>query len=223
MAEGLPPITAEKIVAAALELTRAHGLDNWSIRQLSGALDVWPGVIYHHIGDRDAVVAEVTDAVVAAMPVPDRDLPWRQWFTELLVDGRAVMRQHPGVARRMCLVGPTVPAALPAIDTGVHILERAGFGADAAPVYRYLFDSAFLLVASEDDRAATPAARYDPHDVLAAYEDSTDHPGLASAARYARYTRERAAGGRTAEDAAAAFHAFTVARALDGAEALLPR
>ncbi|MFD5082161.1 TetR/AcrR family transcriptional regulator [Kitasatospora sp. NPDC058406] len=199
MAEGLPPITAEKIVAAALELTRAHGLDTWSIRRLSGALDVWPGVIYHHVGDRDAVVAEVTGAVVAALPVPDPSLPWRQWFTELLLDGRTVMRQYPGVARRMCLVGPTVPAALPVVETGVQILERAGFGADAALVYRYLFNSAFLLVAAEDDRAAAPAA-----------------PAAPAA-------RERAPHQQTPDEAATAFYAFTVARALDGAEALLGR
>ncbi|MBZ4318519.1 TetR/AcrR family transcriptional regulator [Streptomyces huiliensis] len=217
-AAGLPPITAEKVITAALDLTREHGLEGWSIRQLSGALGVYPGVIYHHVGDREAVVEMVTDRVVAGMPLPDGDLPWRAWFQAFLVEGRLVLREHPGTARRLVRLGPTVPAALPAIDRGVRVLLRAGFGQDATLVYRYLLNSAFMLVATEDEEEANPGGRSRMTEVLGAYHDADDRPGLAAAGSDVLH---RAADPRSPQEMAADFFAFTVARALDGAEALI--
>ncbi|WP_171168512.1 TetR/AcrR family transcriptional regulator [Streptomyces sp. I05A-00742] len=217
-AAGLPPITAEKVITAALDLTREHGLEGWTIRQLSGALGVYPGVIYHHVGDRETVVDLVTDRVVTEMPLPAAELTWRPWFKAFLVDGRLVLRRHPGTARRLVRLGPTVPAALPAIDRGVRVLQRAGFGQDATLVYRYLLNSAFMLVATEDEQEANPGARSRMTEVLGAYHDDTEQPGLAAAGSD---VLTRAADPRTPQEMAADFFAFTVARALDGAEALL--
>ncbi|OHV30252.1 TetR family transcriptional regulator [Parafrankia soli] len=212
LAAGLPPMTAEKIVDTALELTRGQGLDGWSIRQLSGALEVWPGVIYHHVGDRETVVDAITDRVIALIPVPDADLPWREWFTRLLREGRAVLREFRGVARRVVLIGPTVPAALPTIDRGIQVLQRAGFGGDATLVYRFLLNTAFMMVAAEDDRAERPEARGKMAQVLSDFQD-TPQPGLAAASVDAL---ARARDPRPPAELDVEFFEFTVARALDG-------
>ncbi|MGK5642041.1 TetR/AcrR family transcriptional regulator [Streptomyces sp. URMC 126] len=217
-AAGLPPITAEKVISAALDLTREHGLEGWSVRQLSGALGVYPGVVYHHVGDREAVVEMVTDRVVAEMPLPDGELDWRAWFEAFLIEGRLTLRRYPGTARRLVRLGPTVPSALPAVDRGVAALLRAGFGRDATLVYRYLLNSAFMLVATEDEEGADPGGRARMTEVLGAYRDATDRPGLAAAADD---VRRRAADPRPPDEPAAEFYAFTVARALDGAQALV--
>ncbi len=213
-AAGLPPITAEKIVDAAVELTAEHGLDGWTIRQIATRLQVWPGVVAHHVGDREAVVNGVADRVIARIPVPGPDLPWRDWFHTLVHGGRTVLRQFPGVARRLVVVGPIVPAALPTIDTGIQVLHRAGFGDQATEIYRYLLNSAFMLVAVEDDRDHHPTARATMGRVLAGYADDPAHPGLAAAGAQAL----RAA---SVEDPDLAFYRLTVERSLDGAQALL--
>lgn len=215
---GLPPITADKIIDSALELTAERGLDGWSIRQVSTKLGVWPGVIAHHVGDREAVVMGVTDRVISRIPVPDADVPWREWFRTLMLEGRGVLRQYPGVARRMVVVGPNVPSALSTIDIGIKVLLDAGFGEHATQVYRYLLNSAFMLVAVEDDRGEFPTARADMGRAMAAFAGDDTHPGLAAAA--AEALARNAAPADVAEHELAFFR-FTVERSLDGAEAML--
>ncbi|MFF7200656.1 TetR/AcrR family transcriptional regulator [Streptomyces sp. NPDC008141] len=213
---GLPPITAEKIIDAAVELTAERGLDGWSIRQIATKLDVWPGVVAHHVGDREAVVMAVTDQVIGRIPVPDPDVPWRDWFSSLTFDGRAVLKQYPGVARRLVVVGPNVPSALPTIDTGIKVLLLAGFGDHATEIYRYLLNSAFMLVAVEDDRDSFfPSARADMGRTMAAFAADPNRPGLAAAGAQAM------ARGADAGAQDLAFFRLTVERSLDGAEALL--
>ncbi len=218
LAAGLPPITAAKIVAAAVELTARHGLDGWTIRQIATSLDVWPGVVAHHVGDRDAVVQAVTDQVVGRIPVPEAELPWRDWFRALLTEGRTVLRGYPGVARRLVVVGPTVPSALATIDRGIRVLQRDGFGERATEIYRYLLNSAFMLVAVEDDRDGFPGARAAMGRVLAGFAGDDDHPGLAAAGALAA-ARDLDAAALAAQDQQ--FFDLTVARSLDGAQALL--
>ncbi|MFI1399299.1 TetR/AcrR family transcriptional regulator [Streptomyces sp. NPDC020681] len=216
---GLPPITADKIIDAAVELTAQHGLDGWSIRQISTKLDVWPGVVAHHVGDREAVVMAVTDRVIARIPVPDVSVPWRDWFSALMLEGRTVLRQYPGVARRLVVVGPNVPSALPTIDKGIKVLLGAGFGEHATEIYRYLLNSAFMLVAVEDDRDSYfPNARADMGRAMARFAADTSRPGLAAAGAQA-VARSEDPERLAAEDLA--FFRLTMERSLDGAQALL--
>ncbi|MGC0422677.1 TetR/AcrR family transcriptional regulator [Embleya sp. AB8] len=147
------PVTRARIVSAATTLSAEVGLEGWTIRSLATALDSWPQVIYHHVGDRDAVAHAVVEEVVARFPVPDAELPWRAWFRELLLGARPVLRAHPGVARRLAVRGPTVPAALPIIDHGVALLACSGLGAEAMAGYHVLFAAAMSAIVIEDDRA----------------------------------------------------------------------
>ncbi|MGW0120780.1 TetR/AcrR family transcriptional regulator [Streptomyces sp. NPDC003327] len=215
-----PPVTARKIVEAAVRLTASHGLDAWSTRQLAAELEVWPRVIYHHVGDREAVADAVADHVVGQMPLPDADLPWRAWFEALLIGGRRVLLGYPGVARRLVRTGPTMPSALQLMDRGILVLRRAGFGDGATAAYRYLTNSAFMLVAVEDDRAEhLPDARARLAGILSSHRGDAEHPGLAVVGE--------AVVGKGADDPEAIraleaeFYAYTVERALDGIAVML--
>ncbi|GGM33235.1 TetR family transcriptional regulator [Longimycelium tulufanense] len=181
-AAGLPALSPDQVVDAAIRLTEEHGLDGWTIRQLAAAIRAWPAVVYHHVGDREAVVDAVLQSVVAGMPVPADDLPWRDWWHRFLVDGRATLRRYRGVARRLATRGPTVPAMLAIADHGIRVLRRAGFGAESSDVYQVLVSSSFLMVALEDEWAADPSLRSRTAAVLAAHRDREDMPGLAALA-----------------------------------------
>ncbi|MBM7769859.1 AcrR family transcriptional regulator [Actinokineospora baliensis] len=144
-------VTPARIVAAAVALTERHGLADWTLRQLAGEIRAYPAVIYHHVGDREAVVAAVLDQVVAQLPVPP-DLPWREWFERLLTDARPVLRRYPGAARRLAVRGERVPALHEVAERGHDVLRAAGF-ADAEVVYTLLVTHAWQSIATEDDRA----------------------------------------------------------------------
>lgn len=148
------PLTPSSIVDTALDLTRRSGLDGWTLRDLATALKTWPNAIGYRVGGRDAIHDAVVDRVVSQMTNPPDTLPWQEWFRALLFDGREVIARYPGVARRLCRDGPTVPSALPIMDRGIGLLVSAGFGPDAPLAYATLLNSAVLLIALDDDRAA---------------------------------------------------------------------
>jgi AcrR family transcriptional regulator len=179
-----PPMDAEQIVTAAVRLTRLYSLDQWTIRQLGEELECWPAVIYHHVGDRDAVVAEVVDRVVGMVRPLDDGVPWRQSFEEMLTDLRVTLRRHSGVARWLALNGPVVPEALHRLDHGVRMLARAGLGDEAALAYTSLLNSALLTIVLEEDWAARSSLD-DVRELLTNYRDSTTYPGLSAMSSFA--------------------------------------
>lgn len=182
-AAGLPAVTAEKVVDAALALTAERGLDNWTLRQLAAAVDAYPAVVYHHVGDRDSVVAAVLDRVVGYLRLPPEDRPWPEWFGELLVELRVVLRRYPGTARRMVLFGPSVAAAKRSVELGMRMLLDAGFAAESVLAYNLLVATACQFVAMEDDRDGALALRLDNTEEYATYRDRADLPGLATHGR----------------------------------------
>ncbi len=178
-AAGLPALTADCIVGAATALTAQRGLDNWTLRELARSVEAYPAVIYHHVGDRDAVVNAVVDRVVGLLELPEEQLPWQEWFTELLAGLRAVLRTYPGCARRLALFGPSVKAATRTIDAGVGVLLAAGFGRESVLAYNLLLMTACQFVAMEDDRDGALALRIDNTEEYATYRERADLPGMA--------------------------------------------
>lgn len=159
------PVTPERLVAAAVRLTRERGLEGWTVRQLSAAVDAYPAVIYHHVGDRDAVAAAVIDRVVAEVPLPEPDLHWRTWFERFLPDVRRTLLPYRGVARRLALHGPAIPSARRIADRGAAVLTGAGFGDESLPALTLLLDQTCHLVAVEDDPApGRPATGLPPEE-----------------------------------------------------------
>ncbi|PPK64056.1 TetR/AcrR family transcriptional regulator [Actinokineospora auranticolor] len=208
---GQPAVTPERIVATALDLTRAHGLEDWTLRQLAAGVGAYPAVIYHHVGDREAVVAAVLDRVVGALPVPEADLPWRTWFERFLTDARPVLLAHPGVARRLAVHGELVPALHPVIDRAVTVLRHAGFGDRAVPAHTFLTAQAWQFLAAEDDRDAALRAR-----TAALRTELADRAELSGLVELGRYHRAHPD---------TDLYAYAVATALDGvaAQAAPPR
>ncbi|MFP5021489.1 TetR/AcrR family transcriptional regulator [Pseudonocardia phyllosphaerae] len=217
-ASRLPPITPAQIIDRAVELTRDHGVDGWTIRQLAAALQAWPRVIGYHVGDRDAVVHGVVEHVVAQIPVPSADTPWPEWFRRILHDARPILRRHRGTARQIVVLGPVVTSFAPALDAGIGSLLRAGFGDHALDIYRYLANIAFMLVAAEDERDDFPHARATNNQFLASYRDDDAHPGLAAAARIAG---ERPLNRESIERQERDFFDQSIERSIAGAEVLL--
>ncbi|MYW02231.1 TetR/AcrR family transcriptional regulator C-terminal domain-containing protein [Streptomyces sp. SID3343] len=204
------PVTRARIIEAAVLLTAEVGLEGWTIRSLAARLDSWPQVLYHHVGDRDAVAHAVVEEVVARFPLPDPELPWRPWFRELLLGARPVLREYRGVARRLALHGPTVPSALPIIDHGVALLARSGLGDEALAGYTFLLSGALSSIAIDDDRArlgVTPEmGDLTPH----------LHAGGEGLRAFGAALVRLEAGPDARETYAGYIHIYTIDRALDG-------
>ncbi|QWF78283.1 TetR/AcrR family transcriptional regulator [Amycolatopsis sp. CA-230715] len=214
-AAGLPAVTPDRVIEAALRLTADNGLESWTLRQLAAAVDAYPAVIYHHVGDRETVARAVVDRVTAMFPLPSGDLTWRRWWEELLPGLREVLRQYPGVARRLSLFGPTAEVAGRTVDTGMRLLLDAGFGEESMMVYSLLIGTAFQLVAVEDDRMGDELTRQRYGRDWQAERGNTGMPGLAAMGKAVHDILE------SGRDYLSEMYDFTVERCLDGVEARL--
>ncbi len=78
-----PGLDVGRIVDAACATIRDDGLQRLSMRRLGARLGVDPMAVYHHVANKQALLALVMSQVVAAMPLPDGEAPWgdrvRQW------------------------------------------------------------------------------------------------------------------------------------------------
>lgn len=212
-ASGLPAVTPDQIIDAALGLTSQYGLEEWTVRQLANAVQAYPAVVYHHVGDREAVVNAVLERVVMMLPVPPAELPWRDWFRVLLGELRRVLRRYPGTARRLAMHGPAVAGAATLIDRGVRALQDAGFGRESVLAYNVLLSVACQFIAIEDDRERNSAARKQMAEVHGQFRDSTEQPGLAA---MASFVHEMAEHPDRVEGFYASFYDYAIQRSLDG-------
>lgn len=145
-------MTPERVVATAAELTRESHLSSWSIRDLAARLGVAPSVIYHHVGGKDLLSRRIVERLLADIRPPQPELPWQQWFATLLHAAGPALAAYPGTAKWMLLHGPTLPAILPLLESGLAVLDRAGFGERTGYAYAVLLNNAMLTVSLSDDR-----------------------------------------------------------------------
>lgn len=141
-------MTRDAIVTAAVDLTRAKGLDGWSMRDLAAHLDTSLSVLYHHLGDRDRVTAAVVERIWTEIEAPVDEPNWRRWLYGVLAPLNDHLRQYPGVATWFLRNGPQLEALMPVVDAGVSRLLEAGFGDEAALAYTVAFNTCIGLIAT---------------------------------------------------------------------------
>ncbi len=59
------------VVAAALRVLDAHGLENCSMRRVAAELEVQPSALYHHVPDKQTLLALMADEIVLGVSGSD--------------------------------------------------------------------------------------------------------------------------------------------------------
>lgn len=121
------PLSREAVLAAALRLADAEGLDAVSMRRLAGELGVEAMSLYHHLPGKaglldglvEAVAGEIGDAVTAATERLEAggDGDWRLELRGRCLAAREVMLRHPW-APALITSRPTIPPAVFGIYEG---------------------------------------------------------------------------------------------------------
>jgi AcrR family transcriptional regulator len=92
-----PMLGRGHIVATALAMLDARGVDAFSMRKLGSALGADPMAVYHYFPNKAALFDAVVEAIYIAIdttgPVPDA---WDEAVATYLYAARTVMRAHPG-------------------------------------------------------------------------------------------------------------------------------
>jgi AcrR family transcriptional regulator len=100
---GKPTLSRERIVAEAIALADAEGLDALSMRRLGTRLGVGATSIYWHVPNKEQLVELVVDEVFGEMDVPDAAdvADWRDEVANCGHSMRAMILRHPWMATMM--------------------------------------------------------------------------------------------------------------------------
>ncbi len=120
-------ISREEIIRAAVQVARAGGGEDISIRSLAADLGVSPMALYRHIRDKDDLLDEVTDILLADVWRPEADEDdWQAWIIEAAANLRQFLVTQPA-GLHVYLRHPVVsPAAAQRMDAMMGVLRRAG-------------------------------------------------------------------------------------------------
>jgi AcrR family transcriptional regulator len=110
-AAGPQPLSRAAIVAAAIEIADADGLEAVSIRRLATKLDARPMSLYSHIGRKGDLIDLMVDEVMAGAIIPGGPPTddWRAGLRQIAERTRASTRAHPwmiAAAFRRPFLGP---------------------------------------------------------------------------------------------------------------------
>ena len=139
------------VLDQAVRLSREHGVEGWSMRDIARSLDVVPSVIYHYFPQKDDLCDAVVEEVCSSVELPGADLDWKEWFTELLTAYRPVFLRYPGVTDRLAM-GRITESFLPVIDMAMAKLADAGFGTLAPLAYAMIFNVTVSTIGMRDMR-----------------------------------------------------------------------
>lgn len=205
---------AARIVRAATVLTHKHGLDGWSLRQLTSLLNTSPSVVFHHLGDRAALSEAVVSRLSLNFQSADPHLNWSEWVRGTAAPLRTHLAPWPGVADWLLTNGPIFPHMMRILDDGVGVLQRDGFGDESAVAYATLYAATIGAIAQSQLRR-TPGPGADPaHHALARRLDAAGESPGAVAMRdiLAAYTGDP----ENAEKARSEAYEYLIDRLIDG-------
>ena len=186
-ASARPVLTPQRVIAAAVQLADAIGVDALTIRKLAAELDVKPMTIYHHVSNKEAIIDGMVDVVFDEIDLPPTDLDWKQAIRRRAASAREVLARHPWAAPLMESRTSPGPATLRHHDAVLGCLRAGGFSLEMtahayavidAYVYGFALQEASLPATAGDEMAdlaqsmsaAMPAGEY-PHLV----EFTTEH------------------------------------------------
>ena len=150
-------ISREEIVAAAAGIVAAGGYEEMSIRGLAASLGVAPMSLYRHIRDKDDLLGEITDRLLAGAwhPAAAED-DWQAWITEAASRLRDFLVSQPA-ALHVYLRHPVVsPAAIDRMNAMMSVLRRTGLSEEEArSAYGALHTYTIGFAALEASRAGS--------------------------------------------------------------------
>jgi AcrR family transcriptional regulator len=141
-------LTREHIVAVAIDLLDAEGLEGLNMRALGKRLDSAATAVYWHVGSKDNLIALAGDQVWSELTLPDLDLTgWRTAAIAMATSVYEMLIRHPWLLQAFGSFLMSGPGKARHDDHLLAIYEAAGFaGAQAdqaaASVFTFVLGNA---------------------------------------------------------------------------------
>jgi AcrR family transcriptional regulator len=169
-APGRPALTREAVVARALAIGTAEGLQAVSLRRVAQELGVTPMALYRHVRDKQDLINAMTEAVLEGIDPTVGFRPGMAWTERirLAIDNyQAQIAARPlALPLSIAYSGEGTPAIWKVLEDLLAILLDAGFGRREAIVLLRMISlllAGYLLLLQQG--ASSDASQLDAHQI----------------------------------------------------------
>jgi AcrR family transcriptional regulator len=121
-----PALTREGIVATAVGLMRAEGLERVTMRRLATELDTGPASLYVYVRNTAELHAAVLDELLGTVELRPRKGNWQDRLVRILASYTDVLFKHPGLAQSALVARPSGPNYLNLVEAILAVLAEGG-------------------------------------------------------------------------------------------------
>lgn len=126
-------MSREMVIDAAERVVRAGRYDELTIRSLAADLNVAPMSIYRHVRDKDDLIEEVVDRLLARRWRPrTKSDDWKVWISEAANRFREFLINQPAALHIYLSHPVTTPSAITRMDAMIDVLVGAGLSKQRA-------------------------------------------------------------------------------------------
>jgi AcrR family transcriptional regulator len=124
------PLSKERVLAAAVALADAQGVEGLSMRKLAQELGVVPMALYKHVANKDELLDAMVDVVVGEIDPPAGGTDWKTAMRRRVLSARGALLRHPWASRVMESRTSPTPAVLAYMDSMIGMFRAGGFSID---------------------------------------------------------------------------------------------
>jgi AcrR family transcriptional regulator len=121
-----PALTREGIVATAVAVMRAEGLEKVTMRRLAQELDTGAASLYVYVANTDELHAAVLDELLGEVDLNPAAGDWRERLTGVLTSYTEVLFAHPALARSVLTARPSGEHYLRLLERLLALLDEGG-------------------------------------------------------------------------------------------------
>jgi AcrR family transcriptional regulator len=135
-------LTRERVVAEAIAVIGADGVEALSMRALAARLGVVPGALYRHVRNKQQLHELLLDGVLAEVDCEvDHSLAWSERVKVLAHRLRTVLEDHPGIAGLLKTLDSLGPHSLALAEAFLAPLQAAGLpGRETGLAFSLVYD-----------------------------------------------------------------------------------
>jgi AcrR family transcriptional regulator len=165
-----PALTRAGIVAAALAVMRAEGLDRVTMRRIAAELDTGAASLYVYVRNTAELHAAMLEELLGQIDLGPVTAPgdWRDRLVEVLTSYTTILFEHPGLAQSALVTRPNGPAYFALVDAILALLDAGAIPADRAAWAVDLLLHVATATAVEHGTRARAIDASDEDDALAA-------------------------------------------------------
>jgi AcrR family transcriptional regulator len=92
------PLSRDRVLAAAVDLANAHGLEALSMRRLAKVLGVEAMSLYNHVANKDDLLDGIVDIAIGEIEAPQPGDEWKSAMRRRAISAREMLTRHPWAA-----------------------------------------------------------------------------------------------------------------------------